>query len=55
MAAFFMKMVDWVVNELVVKHLANSKTFQKFALKTDTIIQSKQKKVVNTFVFPTSF
>lgn len=45
MAQFILKMIDWVVNDLVVKHLANSKTFQRFALKTDTIIQQQSKKV----------
>lgn len=39
MAQFFMKMIDWVANEIVVKHLANSRTFQRFALKTDETIQ----------------
>jgi hypothetical protein len=45
MAQFIIKMLDWVVNDLVVKHLANSKTFQRFALRTDTAIQEHSKKV----------
>jgi hypothetical protein len=45
MAQFIIKMIDWVVNDLVVKHLANSKTFQRFALRTDTAIQEHSKKV----------
>lgn len=45
MAQFILKMIDWVVNDIVVKHLANSKSFQRFALKTDTVIQEHSKRV----------
>jgi hypothetical protein len=38
-------MIDWVVHEIVVKKLANSKSFQRFAVKTDTIIKTHQEKI----------
>ena len=45
MAQFFFKMIDWVANEVIVKHLANSRSFQRFALRTDEAIQTHSKKV----------
>ena len=51
MAQFIMRMIDWVVNDLVVKHLANSKTFQRFAVKTDEMIQTHTQKVIFLIFF----
>lgn len=42
MSGLFGKMIAHFLNEVIVKALANSKTFQRFALKTDTYIQSKK-------------
>ncbi|KAJ1452951.1 hypothetical protein M885DRAFT_525346 [Pelagophyceae sp. CCMP2097] len=33
--AFFAKVANWLANEVVVKVLAESKSFQRFALRTD--------------------
>lgn len=34
MSAFFQRLVSYVVNDVAVKTLANSRAFQRFALKT---------------------
>ena len=38
--SFFMRIVQFFVNDALVKGLAKSKTFQQFALKTDTLRQN---------------
>ena len=48
MAQFFGKVMSWIVNEAVVKALANNKTFQRFALKTDTFARQNIAKVEDT-------
>lgn len=46
MAGLFGRIVAQFMNEVLVKALANSKTFQRFALRTDGFIQA-QKSAVN--------
>ena len=41
--AFFSRLVNYVVNELLVDALANSKTFQRFAVRTDKALREAQK------------
>ncbi len=43
MNQFVQRVVNYVANELFVKGLANSKTFQKFAVHTDRHIQKFKK------------
>ncbi len=40
--SFIGKLVSYFVNEIVVRTLANNKSFQRFAVKTDTFIKEKQ-------------
>lgn len=42
MAGLFGKLVAHFLNEVIVKTLANSRTFQRFALRTDTFIQTQK-------------
>jgi hypothetical protein len=42
MSGLFGKLVAHFLNEVIVKTLANSRAFQRFALKTDTFIQTKK-------------
>ncbi len=44
---FIVKMIDWVVTEVVVKKLAHSKTFQRFAVKTDAMIKNHSETINN--------
>ena len=39
------KLIGWLLNDVIVHHLANSKRFQGLALKIDSMI-SKNKKVI---------
>ena len=39
MSGFFFRMVNYVVNEVLVEALSNSRAFQRFALRTDKTIQ----------------
>lgn len=48
MAQFLGKVMSWVVNEVVVKTLANNKSFQRFALRTDTFARENMTKVEET-------
>ena len=41
MAQFLFKFLDYVASDIIVKRLANSKTFQRFALHTDNIVQKQ--------------
>ena len=53
MSQFFGKIMTWIANEVVVKTLANNKTFQRFALRTDTFARenlSKAKETINKTV-----
>ncbi len=47
MAQIFMKLLDWVASEVIVKKLAHSKSFQQFALKTESAMNASSKKVEN--------
>jgi hypothetical protein len=42
MSGLFGKLVAHFMNEVIVKTLANSRWFQRFALRTDTFIQNKK-------------
>ena len=51
MAQFLFKFLDYVASDVIVKRLANSKTFQRFALHTDNMVQkqsSKGEKIMDT-------
>lgn len=39
MASFVNRLVNYVVNELAVNALANSKTFQRFAVRSDALMR----------------
>jgi hypothetical protein len=39
MAQFLFKFLDYIASDIIVKRLANNKTFQKFALTTDSMFQ----------------
>jgi hypothetical protein len=47
MNQFIQRIVHYVTNELVVKGLANSKTFQRFAIRTDA--QLRKLSETNTY------
>ena len=40
--AFFSRVMNYVFNELLVDALANSKTFQRFAVRTDKALREAQ-------------
>lgn len=40
--SFIGKLVGYFVNELIVKTLANSKSFQRFAVRSDSFIKDKK-------------
>lgn len=42
--AFFQKLLNYLVNEVVVQGLANSRTFQRFAIRTDAMINEMKQK-----------
>ena len=44
MAQFLFRFLDYIASDIIVKRLANSKTFQKFALRTDNMIQKQATK-----------
>mmetsp|Transcript_5722 Transcript_5722/g.9401 ORF Transcript_5722/g.9401 Transcript_5722/m.9401 type:complete len:98 (-) Transcript_5722:574-867(-) len=44
------KLVNWIVNELIVHNLANNRRFQTFAVRIDSMI-NKNKKILNEEVF----
>ena len=48
MSQFFGKIMTWIANEVVVKTLANNKTFQRFALRTDTFARENMSKAKET-------
>ena len=48
MSQFFGKIMTWIANEVVVKTLANSKSFQRFALRTDTFARENLSKAQET-------
>ena len=57
MSGFFAKLVQYFASEVMVKALANSKVFQRFAVKTDAFLNTNMKNVksvgtetLNTFV-----
>lgn len=41
MAQFLFKFLDYVASDIIVKRLANSKAFQRFALHTDNMVQKQ--------------
>ena len=41
----FFKLFTWFADHVLVKFLANNRTFQNFALKTDTILKENSTKV----------
>lgn len=43
---FFQRVINYVANEVIVKGLANSKTFQRFAVRTNKQYQDFQKEGV---------
>ena len=48
MSQFFGKIMTWIANEVVVKTLANNKTLQRFALRTDTFARENLSKAKDT-------
>lgn len=44
MNQFIQRIANWVANEVIVKGLAESRTFQRMALKTHTTIEEMNKK-----------
>jgi hypothetical protein len=44
MAQFLFKFLDYIASDIIVKRLANSKTFQRFALHTDKMVQNQATK-----------
>lgn len=44
--AFFQRILGYLVNEVLVSGLANSKTFQRFAVRSNDMIQEMSKKGV---------
>ena len=47
MSGLFSKIIGYFLNEVIVKTLANSKSFQRFALKMDSFITTKKTAVSN--------
>mmetsp|Transcript_220 Transcript_220/g.303 ORF Transcript_220/g.303 Transcript_220/m.303 type:complete len:120 (+) Transcript_220:46-405(+) len=43
MNQFFQRVANYVANEILIKGLANSKTFQKFAVRTDSHFRNIKK------------
>jgi len=43
-AQFIQRIVNYVANEVLIKGLSNSKTFQRFALRTDHHVQQYKQK-----------
>lgn len=43
MNQFVQRVANYIANEVLIKGLANSKTFQKFAVRTDSTIQKVKK------------
>jgi hypothetical protein len=41
MAQFLFKFLDYIASDIIVKRLANSKTFQRFAVHTDNMAQKQ--------------
>lgn len=44
---FIQRVANWLAQEVVVKGLAENKTFQRFALRTDAHVKELTKKVPN--------
>mmetsp|Transcript_24830 Transcript_24830/g.42035 ORF Transcript_24830/g.42035 Transcript_24830/m.42035 type:complete len:99 (+) Transcript_24830:79-375(+) len=44
MAQFLFRFLDYIASDIIVKRLANSKTFQRFALHTDKMVQNQATK-----------
>ena len=43
--SFIGRILQYIVGEVVVKHLAESRTFQRFALRTDAVLQKHKAKI----------
>jgi len=46
---FIQRIVNHIANEVLIKGLANSKTFQRFAVRTDASLQTAKKQGTETF------
>jgi len=46
---FIQRVVNYVANEVIIKGLANSRTFQRFAVRTDKSLQDLTKASSETF------
>lgn len=49
MNQFVQRVANYIANEVLIKGLANSKTFQRFALRTDHTMQSIKKQGTEKF------
>ena len=49
MNQFVQRVANYIANEVLIKGLANSKTFQRFAVRTDKHLQEMQKQGVESF------
>jgi hypothetical protein len=49
MNQFVSRLANYIGNELLIKGLANSKTFQRFALRTDHSVQQLKKQTNESF------
>lgn len=47
---FFMRIANWIATDVVVKRLANSQTFQNFALRTAQTVESAQEKIIDSAI-----
>ena len=49
MNQFVQRVANYIANEVLIKGLANSKTFQRFAVRTDKHLQEMKKSGVESF------
>lgn len=49
MNQFIQRVANYVANEIIIKGLANSKTFQRFAVRADARLRDLHKKGTETF------